>query len=83
MAVLQKESSSIRAGRMSNVEDMMKPYTADTNAGRTKACDDINHKTADGGLANRAATAKAQRKAARQQARKQACGYSEGDLNAR
>lgn len=50
----------------------MKPYTADTNAGRTKARDDIHHKTFDGGKANRSATAKAQRKAARQQAKKQA-----------
>lgn len=43
----------------------MKPYTADTNAGRTKARDDIN----------RPATAKAQRKAARQQANKQAAEH--------
>ena len=50
----------------------MKPYTADTNAGRTKASDDIHHKTFDGGKANRPAAAKAQRKAARQQAKKQA-----------
>lgn len=50
----------------------MKPYTADTNAGRIKARDDIHHKTADGGNANRTATAKAQRKAARQLAKKQA-----------
>lgn len=48
----------------------MKPYTADTNAGRTKARDDIHHKTADGGRANRAATAKAQRKAVRQNGKK-------------
>lgn len=50
----------------------MKPYTADTNAGRIKARDDIHHKTADGGLANRAATAKVQRKAARRSGKKQA-----------
>lgn len=50
----------------------MKPYAAATNAGRTKAGDDIHHKTHDGGLTNRKATAKAQRKAARQQGRKQA-----------
>lgn len=43
----------------------MKPYTANTNSGRTKARDDIHHGSADGGNANRAATAKAQRKAAR------------------
>lgn len=49
----------------------MKPYTSDTNAGRTKVRDDIHHKTADGGRTNRAATAKAQRKAARQQGKKQ------------
>jgi hypothetical protein len=45
----------------------MKPYTANTNAGRTKARDDIHHRTYDGGKLNRPATAKAQRKAARQQ----------------
>ena len=50
----------------------MKPYTAETNSGRIKARDDIHHKTADGGRANRYATAKAQRKAARQNAKKQA-----------
>ena len=50
----------------------MKPYTADTNSGRIKARDDIHHKTADGGRANRAATAKAQRKAARRAAKKRA-----------
>lgn len=49
----------------------MKPYSADTNAGRIKARDDIHHKTADGGDANRVATAKAQRKAARQRGKKQ------------
>lgn len=43
----------------------MRPYTANTNAGRIKARDDIHHKTSDGGRAHRAATAKAQRKAAR------------------
>lgn len=43
----------------------MKPYTANDNAGRTKARDDIHHRTQDGGTANRAATAKTQRKAAR------------------
>ena len=48
----------------------MKPHTSDTNTGRTKARDDIHHKTADGGRTNRAATAKAQRKAARQSAKK-------------
>jgi len=46
---------------------MMKPYTANTNAGRTKGRDDIHHRTYDGGKLNRKATAKAQRKAARQQ----------------
>ena len=46
-------------------------YTADTNAGRTKARDDIHHKTFDGGKLNRPAAAKAQRKAARQQGKKQ------------
>lgn len=49
----------------------MKPYTADTNAGRTKSSDDIHHKTFDGGKLNRPAAAKAQRKAARQQGKKQ------------
>ena len=37
---------------------------------RTKARDDIHHKTYDGGRSNRAATAKAERKAARQAAKK-------------
>lgn len=50
----------------------MKPYTASTNAGRTKALDDIHHKTNDGGQANRKATAKAQRKSARRQGHQQA-----------
>lgn len=50
----------------------MKPYTADSNAGRIKARDDIHHKTADGGATNRTATAKAQRKAARRDGKKQA-----------
>ena len=50
----------------------MKPYTANTSAGRIKARDDIHHKTADGGRSNRSATAKAQRHAARQEAKKQA-----------
>jgi len=45
----------------------MRPYTANTNAGRTKARDDIHHRTVDGGRANRPATAKAQRKAARRE----------------
>jgi hypothetical protein len=45
----------------------MKPYTARTNAGRKKSRDDIHHKTADSGLTNRKATAKAQRKAARRE----------------
>jgi hypothetical protein len=45
----------------------MKPYTANTNAGRIKARDDIHHRTADGGRTNRLATAKAQRKAARRE----------------
>lgn len=52
----------------------MKPYTANTSAGRIKARDDIHHKTADGGRSNRSATAKAQRHAARQEAKKQAGG---------
>ena len=49
----------------------MKPYSANTSTGRTKACDDIHHNTADGGRSNRFATAKAQRHAARQQAKLQ------------
>ncbi len=48
----------------------MKPYTATTNSGRIKAGHDIHHKTADAGVAHRAAVAKAQRKAARQQGKK-------------
>lgn len=43
----------------------MKPYVANTNSGRTKARDDIHHKTYDGGKLNRQAKAKSQRKAAR------------------
>lgn len=50
----------------------MRPYTPSTSTGRTKARDDIHHKTADGGRSNRFATAKAQRHAARQEAKKQA-----------
>ena len=48
----------------------MKPYVDETNSGRVKARDDIHHKTQDGGLLNRDATAKAQRKAARRQGKK-------------
>lgn len=43
---------------------MMKPYIADTISGRTKARDEIHHKTFDGGKSSRPATAKVQRKSA-------------------
>lgn len=43
----------------------MKPLAAQTNSGRTKARDEIHHRTADGGRSARPAVAKAQRKAAR------------------
>lgn len=55
----------------------MKPYTENSNAGRIKAGDDIHHKSADGGDANRKAIAKAQRKAARREGQKQ----SKPDVN--
>lgn len=48
----------------------MKPYTPPTDRGRTKAVDDIHHRTADSGR-NRAPAAKAQRHAARQHGKAQ------------
>lgn len=48
----------------------MKPYSPETKSGRTKAVDDIHHKTADVPKCWANASAKAQRKAARQHAKK-------------
>ena len=48
----------------------MKPYTPSTNLGRTKAIDDIHHRTSDYGFINRVTTAKSQGHAARQEGRK-------------
>jgi len=50
----------------------MRPYTPDTNKGRTVARDDIHHETADGGFSHRIARAKTARKAARRDGRQEA-----------
>ncbi len=50
----------------------MHPYVPPTNLGRSKAVDDIHHKTADGGA--RKKVAKQQRKAARQYGKKMIVG---------
>lgn len=48
----------------------MKPYAPETNSGRTRAVDDIHHRTADQPRAAARKTAKATRHAARQQGRR-------------
>lgn len=50
-------------------QTIMRPYSSNTNAGRTKAGDDIHHKTADQPAAARRLSAIAQRKSARREGR--------------
>lgn len=50
----------------------MKPYAPTTDTGRTRAVDDVHHRTADQPRRAAKASAKALRHAARQQARKHA-----------
>ncbi len=50
----------------------MKPYTSDDNKGRTRAGDDIHHRTADQPRAAARKSAKAARHSARQAGQRQA-----------
>lgn len=54
-----------------NPNKAMKPYSPQTNAGRTRAQDDIHHRTADQSKKDANASAKVARHAARQEGRQQ------------